>query len=55
MPAMPEIQETWVRFPGQEYPLEKDMATNSSIFARKIPSRRAWQAAVHGFSKSRHD
>ena len=36
MLAMPEMQETWVRFPGQEYPLEKDMATDSSIFARKI-------------------
>ena len=38
---MPEIQETWVRFPGQEYPLEKDMATNSSNFARKIPQQRS--------------
>jgi len=37
MLAMLEIQETWVRFPGQEYSLEKDMATDSSIFARKIP------------------
>ena len=31
------MQETWVRFLGQEYPLEKEMATHSSILAQKIP------------------
>ena len=31
------IQETWVRFLGQEDPLEKEIATNSSILARRIP------------------
>ena len=30
-------QETWVRFLGQEDPLEKEMATHSSILAWKIP------------------
>ena len=30
------MQETWVRSLGQEDPLEKDMATHSSI-ARRIP------------------
>ena len=29
--------ETWVRSLGQEYPLEKEMATHSSILAWKIP------------------
>ena len=29
--------ETWVRSLGQEYPLEKEMATHSSIHAWKIP------------------
>ena len=29
--------ETWVRFLGQEDPLEKEMATNSSILAWRIP------------------
>ena len=29
--------ETWVRFLGQEYPLEKEMATHSSILAWRIP------------------
>ena len=29
--------ETWVRFLGQEDPLEKAMATHSSILAWRIP------------------
>ena len=32
----PAMQETWVRFLGQEYPLEKDMAIHSSILAWKV-------------------
>ena len=31
------IQETWVRFLGQEDPLEKEMATRSSILTWRIP------------------
>ena len=31
------MQETQVQFPGQEDPLEKDMATHSSILAWRIP------------------
>ena len=31
------MQGTWVRFPSQEDPLEKEMATHSSILAWKIP------------------
>ena len=31
------MQETWVRSLGQEYPLEKGMATHSSILAWRIP------------------
>ena len=34
---LPTMQETWVRFLGQEDPLEKEMATHSSILASKIP------------------
>ena len=30
-------RETWVRSLGQENPLEKEMATHSSILALKIP------------------
>ena len=34
---LPVIQETWVRFLGWEDPLEKEMATHSSIPAWRIP------------------
>ena len=34
---MKEVQETWVRFLGQEDPLEKEMATHFSILAWEIP------------------
>ena len=34
---MQETQETWVRSLGQEDPLEKEMATHSSILAWEIP------------------
>ena len=34
---MQEMQETWVRSLDQEDPLEKEMATDSSILASKIP------------------
>ena len=34
---LPEMQKTWVQFLGQEDPLEKGMATLSSILAWRIP------------------
>ena len=34
---MPAMQKTWVQFLGQEDPLEKGMATPSSILAWGIP------------------
>ena len=34
---LPAVQETWVQPLGQEDPLEKEMATHSSILAWKIP------------------
>ena len=34
---LPAMQETWVQFLGWEYPLEKEMATHSSILAWRIP------------------
>ena len=47
------MQETLVQFLGHEDPLEKEMATHSSILAWSIPmDRRAWQAIVHGVTKS---
>ena len=34
---LPAMQETWVQSLGQEDPLEKEMATHSSILAWEIP------------------
>ena len=36
-PAMQELQETRVQSLGQEDPLEKDIATHSSVLAWRIP------------------
>ena len=35
--SLPAMWETWVLSLGQEDPLEKEMATHSSILAWKIP------------------
>ena len=49
----PAMHETRVQPLGQEDPLEKGMATPSSIFAWRIPwTREAWWTTVHGVSKS---
>ena len=49
----PAMQETQVQSLGWEDPLEEGMATNSSIFAWRIPmDRGAWWALVHGIAKS---
>ena len=46
--------ETQVRLLGREDPLEKGMATDSSIFAWRIPMHRGtWRAIVHEVAKSR--
>ena len=46
---LPAVQETQVQFLGLENPLEKEMATHSSILAWGNPiDRGAWQATVHG-------
>ena len=34
---LPALQETWVQSLGREDPLEKEMATHSSILAWRIP------------------
>ena len=41
---LPAMQETWVRSLGQEDPLEKEMATHSSILAWGIP----WMEELFG-------
>ena len=43
---LPAVQETQVQSLGQEDPLEKEMATHSSTFARKIP----WMEEPVGYS-----
>ena len=46
------MQETQVQSLGQEDPLEKRVATHSSILAWKSPmDRGAWQATVYGVAK----
>ena len=35
--SLPAMQEAWVQALGQEVPLEKEMATHSSILAWEIP------------------
>ena len=53
------MQETWVRPLGQEDPLEKEMATHSSILAWRIPwseepgrlQSMGLQAAVRWFNR----
>ena len=51
---LPTEQETWVQFLGWEDPLEKEMATHSSILAWKIPQTEepAELHTVHGVTKS---
>ena len=51
---LPAIQETWFQALGWVDPLEKGMATHSSILAWRIPMDGvAWWATVHGVAKSR--
>ena len=53
---LPAMQETWVRFLGQEDPLEKEMATHSSILAWEIPrTEEPGRLQVHGVARVRHD
>ena len=50
---LPAMQETWARSLGWEDPLEKGMATHSSILAwRTLMDKGAWWATVHGVTKS---
>ena len=52
--CQPAMRETWVRSLGQEDPLEKGMATHSSILAWRLP----WMGeigklhTIHGVPKS---
>ena len=49
---MQETYEMPVLALGWEDPLEKGMATHSSILAQRIPMERgAWWATIHGVAK----
>ena len=50
---LPAMQETQVQSLGWEDPLEKGMATHSSILAWRIPwTEEPWPAVVHGVAQS---
>ena len=54
--CLPTMQETTVQFLGQEVPLEKAMATYSSILAWKIPwTKEPGRLQSLGSQKVRHD
>ena len=54
--SLPAVQETWVQFQDQEDPLEKEMATHSSVLSWRIPmDRGAWQATVHWITRVGQD
>jgi len=54
--TLPAMQETWVRSLGREDPLEKEMATHSSVLAWENPTDRgAWRATVHGVIRVGHE
>ena len=53
---LPAMQETQVRFLGQDDPLEKEMATHSSILAWEIPwAEEPGRLQSMGSQRIRHD
>ena len=53
---LPAVQETRVRFLGQEAPLEKEMQPTSQYSCLENPmDRGTWQVTVHGFARIRHN
>ena len=53
------MREAWVQSPGQEDPLEKEMATHSSTLAWKIPASSSLEEADRpqsmGLQRVRHN
>ena len=53
---LPATRETWVPSPGRENPLEKGMATHSSILAWRIPwSEEPGRLQSMGLQRVGHD
>ena len=51
--SLPAMKKTWVRSLGGEDPLQKGMATYSSILVWKIPwTKELGEATVHEVAKS---
>ena len=49
---LPVMWEAWVLSLNREDPLEKEMATHSSILAWRIPmDRGVWKATVHAVAE----
>ena len=54
--SLPTMKETWIPFLGQKDPLEKGMATHSSILACEIPWQRSLVACSPcGHKRAGHD
>ena len=49
---LPAMKEILVQFLCQENPVEKEMATHSSILVRELHGQEAWCVADHGIEKS---
>ena len=53
---LPAMQETWIRFLGQEEPLEKRNGNPLQYSCLETPmGRGAWQAADHEVARVRHN
>ena len=50
---LPSVQETRIQPLGQKDPLEKEMATHSSILPRKSHGQRSLTTKVYGVTQSR--
>ena len=50
--SLPAVQETWVQSLGWEDPLEKGIATHSSILWRMPVDRGDWWVTLHRVAKS---
>ena len=54
--GLPTTQETWVQSLGQEYLLEKEMATHSNVLAWRIPwTDKPGRLQSMGLHRVRHD
>ena len=53
---LPVMQETWIQYQAQEDPLEKGMATHSSILSWRIPwTEEPGGLQSMGLQRVRHD